>query len=300
MGEVLIYSVALTSAQEQAVESYLQSKWVGTGSGASTLPAVYAAPGNILPTATPVTISSGGTLDLNNANLPITIGSLCSSDSTSRVLLGTGGTLTTGGDNTNTSFSGVISGSGQVVKTGSGSFTLAASNTYSGATTISRGTLQLGDGVSNNGSVAGNIINNARLTFANPNAQTYTGTISGSGGLTKTAAGVLILTGSNSYTGGTTVDGRHPRGLQRHQWLGHRQRQRDLERRHAGQRQRRGLDLRRHRCRLGLASEIAPGGIGSIGKLTIGSLLAASNLTTLNFDLTTPGGSGDLLVVTTA
>ena len=47
-----------------------------------------------------------------------------------------------------------------------------------------------------------------------------------------------------------------------------------------------------------VASEIAPGGIGSIGKLTIGSLLAASNLTTLNFDLTTPGGSGDLLVVT--
>ena len=46
------------------------------------------------------------------------------------------------------------------------------------------------------------------------------------------------------------------------------------------------------------ASEIAPGGIGSVGKLTIGSLLFASNLTTLNFDLTTPGGSGDLLVVT--
>ena len=47
-----------------------------------------------------------------------------------------------------------------------------------------------------------------------------------------------------------------------------------------------------------LASEIAPGGVGSIGKLTLGSLLAASNLTTLNFDLTTPGGSGDLLVIT--
>ena len=47
-----------------------------------------------------------------------------------------------------------------------------------------------------------------------------------------------------------------------------------------------------------LASEIAPGGIGSIGKLTIGSLLTASNLTTLDFDLTTPGGSGDLLMVT--
>ena len=44
-----------------------------------------------------------------------------------------------------------------------------------------------------------------------------------------------------------------------------------------------------------VASEIAPGGIGSIGNLTIGSLVTASNLTTLNFDLTTPGGSGDLL-----
>ena len=32
--------------------------------------------------------------------------------------------------------------------------------------------------------------------------------------------------------------------------------------------------------------------------MTIGSLLTASNLTTLNFDLTTPGGSNDLLMVT--
>ena len=47
-----------------------------------------------------------------------------------------------------------------------------------------------------------------------------------------------------------------------------------------------------------VASEIAPGGIGSIGNLTIGSLVTTSNLTTLNFDLTTPTGSGDLLTIT--
>ena len=47
-----------------------------------------------------------------------------------------------------------------------------------------------------------------------------------------------------------------------------------------------------------VASEIAPGGVGSIGQLVIGSLTTASNLTTLDFDLTTPGGSGDLLVIT--
>jgi uncharacterized repeat protein (TIGR03803 family)/autotransporter-associated beta strand protein len=45
------------------------------------------------------------------------------------------------------------------------------------------------------------------------------------------------------------------------------------------------------------ASVIAPGGVGSIGKLTVGSLVTASNLT-LDFDLNTPGGSNDLLAVT--
>ena len=88
---------------------------------------------------------------------------------------------------------------------GGGQLILSASNTYTGVTTISGGTLQLGDGTGNNGSVAGNITDNAHLTFANPYAQTYTGAISGSGGLTKTAAGLLILTGSNTYSGATTI-----------------------------------------------------------------------------------------------
>ena len=45
------------------------------------------------------------------------------------------------------------------------------------------------------------------------------------------------------------------------------------------------------------ASVIAPGGIGGVGPLSIGSLVTVSNLTTLDFDLTTPGGSGDLLTI---
>jgi autotransporter-associated beta strand protein len=47
----------------------------------------------------------------------------------------------------------------------------------------------------------------------------------------------------------------------------------------------------------GSPSEIAPGGVGSVGELTVGSLATASKLTTLDFDLTTPGGSGDLLMI---
>ena len=83
---------------------------------------------------------------------------------------------------------------------------LSASNTYSGTTLISGGTLQLGDGVSNNGSVAGNITDNAMLVFANPNAQTYSLAISGSGGLTMAGGNTLTLAGSNTFSGVTRIN----------------------------------------------------------------------------------------------
>ena len=105
------------------------------------------------------------------------------------------------GAQTNTS---VISGGGTLTKLAAGTLTLTATNTYTGNTTISAGTLQLGDGTVNNGDLAGNITNNAALIFANPNAQTNAATIVGTGSLTKSGAGVLTLTGSNSYSGGTT------------------------------------------------------------------------------------------------
>ena len=59
------------------------------------------------------------------------------------VTLGSG-SLTAGGARASTTFTGVISGSGGVKQAGSGIFTLSGLNTYTGATTISAGTLQLG------------------------------------------------------------------------------------------------------------------------------------------------------------
>ena len=56
----------------------------------------------------------------------------------------------------NVTFSGVLSGAGQLSPLG-GTVILTNSNTYSGGTTIVAGALQLGDGVSSNGSVVGNI-----------------------------------------------------------------------------------------------------------------------------------------------
>ena len=41
---------------------------------------------------------------------------------------------------------GVVSGTGSLVQLGSGTLTLTGNNTYTGGTTISAGTLQLGNG----------------------------------------------------------------------------------------------------------------------------------------------------------
>ena len=91
------------------------------------------------------------------------------------------------------------------MKTGAGTLVLTGSNTYSGGTTITAGTLQLGDGVSSNGSIARSVTDNATLTFANPAAQTFSGAIKGSGIVAKAGTGILTLPGADTYTGGTTV-----------------------------------------------------------------------------------------------
>ena len=56
-----------------------------------------------------------------------------------------------------------------------------------------------------NGVVAGNIIDNATLTFASPTAQTYGGVISGAGALNITGSGTLTLTGASTCSGTTTI-----------------------------------------------------------------------------------------------
>src|SRR5438128_564272 len=108
--------------------------------------------------------ASGATLGLNNFNQ--TIGSLAGAGTVTN-----GGaanrTLTTGGDNTSTAFSGVIqdgaAGATNLTKVGTGTFTLSGANTYTGTTTISAGTLQIGTGGTTGTTGPGNIGDNAAL-----------------------------------------------------------------------------------------------------------------------------------------
>jgi len=116
-------------------------------------------------------------------------------------------TYTVASGNTDT-LSGVIADGntpGELLLNGGGTLVLTGANTYTGGTTISAGTLQLGSG-GKSGSISGNVTDNGTLAFDRSDAVSFAGVISGSGVLVQNGSGALTLTGANSYTGGTTIN----------------------------------------------------------------------------------------------
>jgi autotransporter-associated beta strand protein len=97
-----------------------------------------------------------------------------------------------------------LTGSNGFTKSGDGTLVLSGSNSYTGGTTISAGTLQLGAG-STGGSISGTISNQGVLVVNRSDNLTLSESISGAGSLVKNGSGALILSGSNSYSGGTTI-----------------------------------------------------------------------------------------------
>ncbi|MGL4942044.1 MAG: beta strand repeat-containing protein [Thermoguttaceae bacterium] len=93
-----------------------------------------------------------------------------------------------------------------LTKKGAGTLVLSNANEYTGATTISDGTLEV-TGSLGKGTYAGAIANSGTLTMNQSVAQTLSGVISGAGNLVKSSTGTLTLTGANTYTGGTTISG---------------------------------------------------------------------------------------------
>ncbi len=204
-----------------------------TYTGATTINAGVLGLGaaNVLSDTTAVTLATGAGLNLNGNNE--TIGSLAGAGGT--VSLGAG-RLTTG-DGNNTTFAGTITGTGGLTKQGSGILTLDNNNPYTGSTLINAGTLRLGtagtlsnasavvlantagatfDINSNNktiGSLAGGgvaggevILGSGTLAMGANNASTtYSGLISGTGGINKVGTGTLILGADNNYTGTTFI-----------------------------------------------------------------------------------------------
>jgi autotransporter-associated beta strand protein len=111
----------------------------------------------------------------------------------------------TGSSNYTFTGAGDISDGATLTKSGTGTLTILNSNSFVGSTFINGGTLKLGDGVANNGSLAGNIADSSALVVANPLDQSLPGVISGSGSLLKLGAGMLTLTADSALTGPATI-----------------------------------------------------------------------------------------------
>ena len=133
-------------------------------------------------------------------------------------------------------FNNVISGTGTVTKLGINTLTIATDQTYTGATTITAGTLQLGSGGTAGALGTGAVIDNSVLAVDRSNAIGLTGMISGTGQLIQLGTGTTTLSADNTYH--RTHD-----DLWRNPPAGKWQRHRFGHRRHHRQRRSRGQPL---------------------------------------------------------
>ncbi|MDG0201746.1 autotransporter-associated beta strand repeat-containing protein, partial [Salmonella enterica subsp. enterica] len=134
---------------------------------------------------------SGGTLISDGTLVASNVDALGSGDVTNNATL----EMNTGGD-----FINNIGGTGRVEKSGDDTLTLSGSNTYTGGTLISDGTL-VASNVEALGT--GDVTNNATLELNT--GGTFDNAISGSGQVEKSGDDVLTLSGANSYSGGTLI-----------------------------------------------------------------------------------------------
>ncbi len=106
-------------------------------------------------------------------------------------------------------FAPTITGDGPgAVNVLAGTTVFTAENSYTAPTSISAGaTLRLGNGGAT-GSIRGDVVNDGTLVFDRSQdvPGSYAGVISGSGSVVIDGTGFITMIGSNSYTGGTTIN----------------------------------------------------------------------------------------------
>jgi hypothetical protein len=170
---------------------------VQAGAGALTLT------GNSVAFAGATTVNAGKTLVIGTGgSLGASGSTLTLTDSASNLsFTNTSGTSTVGSD---------ISGLGTVTQNGSGGTSvLFGSNTYSGATTVSAGTLQIGNGGTTGTLGSGGTVtlsNSANLSFVRSTATTIANNISGTGNVSASITGAsstLTVSSPINLTSGT-------------------------------------------------------------------------------------------------
>lgn len=218
------------AAQYQGFSSFVKTgtgTWTLTGTTTATTP--WSINQGVL------AVSSDGSLGDVSGGLTLDGGTLrfLAGFVTSRVisLNGSGGSFHTNGNNA--TLAGDVVGTGGLTKIGLGTLSLSGTGTYTGETHVNAGVLQAGaTGAFSSasaftvasgaildlngfdqaiGSLAGGgavTLGAATLTTGGDNGSTvFAGTISGSGGLTKSGSGTLRLTGTSTYSGATIING---------------------------------------------------------------------------------------------
>jgi autotransporter-associated beta strand protein len=164
--------------------------------------------------STTVAITGNGLTFLNNGlsiptlNLNATAGSGLSYDIATPLVLGDDTTFDGAGTAT-VRVSGPISGAGGLIKSGNRTLTLSGANTYTGDTLISAGTLQIGADGATGTLGTGHVINNSQLRFDRTGTLDVPNAIGGTGSLYLDCplnAGTIALSGTNTFTGGVTVN----------------------------------------------------------------------------------------------
>jgi len=176
--------------------------------------------------------SGGVTLgdSVSKGTLRFTSGSVITTNRSMTLGLG-GGVMDTAGT-ANITIAASISGGGSLTKVGTGTLTFGAVNTYTGITDVEQGTLRTSIANAFNTQGLVNVASGATLDLNNFNqtvggltgtgnitlgsgtlsagasgaSSAFGGIISGAGGFVKNGAGTLVLTGANTYAGGTSVN----------------------------------------------------------------------------------------------
>jgi autotransporter-associated beta strand protein len=162
-----------------------------------------------------INVGAAGTLSMNGFNA--SAGALAGGG---LVSLGTN-TLTIGGNNVSTTFSGTATGTGTIVKTGTNSlWTLGAANALSstGSLTLSSGTVALGANSQTINNISGTTLNNGTNGFITLDLGSATLTVSGGsvgsviagaggGKIVMSGTGALTIGGAtNTFNGGIAVN----------------------------------------------------------------------------------------------
>jgi fibronectin-binding autotransporter adhesin len=177
---------------------------------------------------------SGGTLNLGGFIDTVATFSATGGTVNNGTLTSTGGYSVTNGSGT-VQIDAILAGSSNLTKSGAGTLILGGANTYTGTTSIQGGTLQLGStgnlaststvdlvggtfnlnsrsqtlgsfSINGSGTVTVGTLSAGSYTVNATAASAINAAMTGNGALVKSGAGVLTLGGSNSFTGGTTID----------------------------------------------------------------------------------------------